>query len=772
MMNRTGKKTELLSPAGSFDILKAVALAGADAVYAAGQQFGARAYADNLTKKELLEGLDYLHLKEKRLYLTVNTLLKNRELERLYDYLYPLYEAGLDGVIVQDIGVLHFVREHFPGLPIHASTQMNITGAYGAKLLLEAGCSRIVTARELSLEEISHIYETTGAEIESFVHGALCYSHSGQCLLSSMIGGRSGNRGRCAQPCRLPWELCSSKGEILNRNSDGNRESSRKNRKDTYLLSPRDLCAVELIPRLIQSGVHSFKIEGRMKQAEYAAGVTGMYRKYLDICENDPKDLYEVSGEDKTILRNLGSRCGFTDGYYTRHNGKDMITFLKPSHEKNREQGQELFRQENKEKIKGFLRVSAGTPLYLMLRYKDIQAEVTGEQVQPAQKQPLTRETVLDKMKKTGNTPFVFEELQVELEGQAFVTISALNQIRREGLLKLQEEILKKYRRSARKPGETVPADFPGSAPEQKMVTDSRKSVPEQEESAVSVWVQKKKPRRQIPEIRVLTETPEQFQAALKQQEVSRIYPELPGRTGQTIAEQVSVLVAQAHKAGKECWPALPYIFRMETARRFESCWRELEASGADGYLIRNYEEIRFLKERGVGPERIQGDYSLYVYSNEALRGFSELPLHYFTLPAELNFQELKENDCSRGEMILYGRQPLMVSSQCVHKNTAGCSKKETISYLKDRYGKLFPVKNRCQDCYNVIYNISPLALFHHMKEISSLGPAGLRLSFTIEDQEETEHIFALFRQACSGNSDRQLCPADYTNGHFKRGVE
>ena len=205
MCRNRKKKTELLSPAGSLDILKAAADAGADAVYAAGNKFGARAYADNFTKQELFEALDYLHLRGKQLYLTVNTLLKEQEMRELYSYLAPLYEAGLDAVIVQDIGVLRFIRNYFPGLPIHASTQMTVTGAYGAKLLLEAGCSRIVTARELSLEEISHIYEETGAEIESFVHGALCYCYSGQCLMSSMLGGRSGNRGRCAQPCRLPY---------------------------------------------------------------------------------------------------------------------------------------------------------------------------------------------------------------------------------------------------------------------------------------------------------------------------------------------------------------------------------------------------------------------------------------------------------------------------------------------------------------------------------------------------------------------------------------
>ena len=304
------RKTELLAPAGSFDILKAVVNAGADAVYAAGPRFGARAYAQNFTKEELLTAIDFVHLKGKKLYLTVNTLLKEQEMASLYDDLCPLYEAGLDAVIVQDLGVMQMIRDSFSELAVHASTQMTVTGAYGAKLLLEAGCSRIVTARELSLKEISNIYKQTGAEIESFVHGALCYCYSGQCLLSSMIGGRSGNRGRCAQPCRLPYELFDSQRKAL----------SAGKKKGQYLLSPKDLCTIDLIPELIKSGVHSFKIEGRMKQAEYAAGVTGIYRKYIDQYTEDPTRTYQVKGEDRQTLLELGSRCGFTEGYYQKHN--------------------------------------------------------------------------------------------------------------------------------------------------------------------------------------------------------------------------------------------------------------------------------------------------------------------------------------------------------------------------------------------------------------------------------------------------------------------
>ena len=256
------RKIEILSPAGSYESMKAAIAAGADAVYIGGSRFGARAYADNLTEEQLLEAIDYVHLHGRKIYLTVNTLLKEKELrESFYEYLRPYYERGLDAVIVQDIGVLQFVKEHFPDLPIHASTQMTITNALGARFLEEQGVERVVTARELQLEEIKNIREKTDVEIESFVHGALCYCYSGQCLYSSMLGGRSGNRGQCAQPCRLPYKV------------NGSKESS-------YVLSLKDICTLEYIPELVEAGIDSFKIEGRMKKPEYVALVTAMYRKY------------------------------------------------------------------------------------------------------------------------------------------------------------------------------------------------------------------------------------------------------------------------------------------------------------------------------------------------------------------------------------------------------------------------------------------------------------------------------------------------------------
>ncbi len=322
-MNR---KIEILAPAGSYESMRATMNAGCDAVYMGGSRFGARAYADNPDEDNLVKAIEEAHLRNKRIYLTVNTLIKEDErVNLLYDYLYKYYLAGLDAVIVQDVGVMHFIHRHFPSLPIHASTQTTLMMAEGASLLKDVGVTRLVTARELSFKEIKNIRDNTDMEIETFVHGALCYCYSGQCLMSSMIGGRSGNRGRCAQPCRMPYQFF----------SEGRKLSADR---EAYLLSPKDINTVALIPQLIEAGVDSFKIEGRMKRPEYAAGVTYVYRKYVDLYLSEGKEaFYEYLKEDdykKDMLHlmDLYNRGGFSEGYGNTYNGKKMMSMVRPNH--------------------------------------------------------------------------------------------------------------------------------------------------------------------------------------------------------------------------------------------------------------------------------------------------------------------------------------------------------------------------------------------------------------------------------------------------------
>ena len=320
------RKPEILAPAGSVESLRGAIAAGADAVYIGGSKFGARAYADNPEEDTLLSAIDYVHSKDRRIYLTVNTLLKEQELkEDLVPFLEKYYRAGVDAVIVQDVGVLHFLAMDFPDLPVHASTQMTLVSSDGAKQLSEYPVTRLVPARELSFEEIKEIRKNTNLELECFVHGALCYCYSGQCLLSSMIGGRSGNRGRCAQPCRMPYIVT---------------EDGKKVAEGLYALSPKDLCTLDRIPELVEAGIDSFKIEGRMKRPEYTAGVTAAYRLMTDLYfEYGEEGFHQylkkhpgVLNEQMDRVADLYNRGGFTKGYYVQYHGKNMMAMERPNH--------------------------------------------------------------------------------------------------------------------------------------------------------------------------------------------------------------------------------------------------------------------------------------------------------------------------------------------------------------------------------------------------------------------------------------------------------
>ena len=310
------QKLELLAPAGSWEALEAAVNAGADAVYMGGKSFGARAYASNFDKEEMAEAVYFAHMHHVRIYITVNTLVDDSELEELADYLMFLNNVGVDGIIVQDLGVIRLARKIVPELPLHASTQMTITNSSGVDFAVAAGMERSVLARELSLKEIEAAC-SRGTEIETFIHGALCVCYSGQCLMSSLIGGRSGNRGRCAQPCRLPYRLLNSKGDDMLEGKDAGQ----------YLLSPKDMNTLEILPQLIESGVVSYKIEGRMKRPEYVAIVVDAYRRAMDsYIAGD----YSVPAEDFANIEQIFNR-DFTTAYMVNRPGKEMMSDRRPN---------------------------------------------------------------------------------------------------------------------------------------------------------------------------------------------------------------------------------------------------------------------------------------------------------------------------------------------------------------------------------------------------------------------------------------------------------
>jgi putative protease len=749
------KELELLAPAGSLKTLKAVIHAGADAVYLGGSMFGARAYANNFNEEELLEAIRFGHIHGRKIILAVNTLLKEYELGQLYDYLHPYYEAGLDAVIVQDMGVMEFIKTHFPNLPIHTSTQMTITNVEGARLLKEQGVERVVTAREMSLEEIQRIHDEVGVELESFIHGALCYCYSGQCLFSSIIGGRSGNRGRCAQPCRLSYEVLQG-------------EKSLTGHHATPILSLKDMCTLPFLYELADHGVYSFKIEGRMKTPEYAAGVVSIYRKYMDSYLDGSR--IPVEKKDIRALLELGNRGGFTNGYYYHHNDSDMLSGESASHNKSEGVLQDNIRREYvdtelKEKIKGKLILNKECPAKIEVQYGKIKVSYQGDMVLVAQNRPLTKEVVTEKITKTGNTPFVFENLEVTMDDDIFMPVNQLNQLRRGALEALEEALLKPYERTLPELVETSSAETDrqttGNAIKEKQISRQSLSQTSGQQSADS-----------STEVRVLIEDAEQLPAVLKADFVDTVYLDCMLYTRENLLRKLSEDIDRVHASGKKAFYVFPFIFRQQTSLFYEKIMPELKKLPLDGIMVRSLDEIAFVKEWGNGNWQMVSDSNLYTYSNEAAEYFYRLGMIQDTIPVELNRKEILRRENSRSEMIIYGRLPLMITAQCIHKNTLGCMHQPKVLNLKDRYSVHFPVKNFCSECYNVIYNSLPVCLFKEDVTVKKIAPAAVRLSFTTETEEETEQILTIYGDIYKNGGILGQMPMECTNGHFKRGVE
>lgn len=716
------KHVEILAPAGSYESLRAAISAGADAVYLGGIRFGARAYAENLGEERLLEAIDYVHLHGRKIYMTVNTLLKDKEIEGLYDYLLPYYRQGLDAVIVQDLGVLSFVREHFPDLAVHISTQMTVVHALGAQFFKEQGAERIVPARELNLTEIRQMKEETGLEMECFVHGAMCYCYSGQCLMSSMIGGRSGNRGQCAQPCRLPYDA-----------GDGRAKD---------LMSLKDLCTIDLIPELINAGIDSFKIEGRMKQPDYVYTVVQMYRKYTDRYLLQGREDFRVSEEDRGLLQGVYRRRGYSDGYYKRQNGKDMISFGRPHISSDfNASGEKDYK--TKEKINGELILSEGSraKLYLWCGSRTIECE--GADVQTAQNQPLTEERIRRQMEKTGDTEFVFETLRISIDGRIFLPMQALNELRRQGLALLAERMTERcHRRVKRDAGFTATTEK----------TQGWESLENSKEGACK--------------LAVMVSDLSQLVTALCDSRISVIY------VAENLALETKTVeqLRQFQRQERRIYAAMPYIFREKARLALERHYETL-TQVYDGVLLRNWESYQWLLGRGYEKMMI-ADYNLYVFNRRSKAFLADTKFQNYTASVELNHRELKSLGIQGAVLIGYGRQPVMVSANCIQKNTKGCTGKDALLYLTDRYKKKFAVKNYCKYCYNVTYNPVPLLLLSQAEEIRELAPAYVRLDFVTESREEMKDVIDSYAKIVLEGRKAELTDMEYTKGHFKRGVK
>lgn len=702
------KDFELLAPAGSLEILKGVIESGADAVYVGGSMFGARAYANNFTEEELLEAIDFAHLRGVKVYLTVNTLIKNSEFSKLYDYLLVYYKRGLDAVIVQDIGVVKAIHEYFPSMEIHTSTQMTVTGADGVRFLSQFGVTRVVMAREVSLAEMKRIHEETGMELEAFVHGALCYSYSGQCLFSSILGGRSGNRGRCAQPCRLPYTV--------------------EGKKDEYILSLKDMCGIKALDKLHDAGVYSLKIEGRMKQLEYACGVVKYYRSYID--SKKP-----VSDADYDRIKALGNRCGFTDRYYFDHNGSDMVTYVKPNFVSN---AAEPLPEKRKLSIEGELVLREGEPGSLTVKRGDVTYKASIEPVSAAIKAPLDKKAAIDRINKTGDTDFEFSHIKAQIGENVFVPNGALNKLRRDAISGLCDKLLKKYYRNDARYTDMSRLTV---LPEHVVKSDAAHDEAINDYTTICSCM-----------------TRAQLDTLIGYEYFDVFYLDFDMYDRRTLIQQFADDVQSLTKQNKKVYLMLPTIFRADSSDYFVSIAKELDKVSFEGFVVKNYEEL-YLTENLFTGKKVILDHNMYTFNDVSKSAFFEHGVSGDTVPLELNSREIMHRNNIGSQMIVYGYYPLMTTANCVHKNTKGCDKKQKLIYLKDRYNKSFAVCNNCKECYNTIYNSLPTMLIKNISKLKEAGIRSFRYSFTIETPKQIKAVM-----------DDKV--AEYTNGHYKRGVE
>ena len=749
------KKAELLAPVGKMENAIAAIENGADALFVGGKGFNARQAADNFTENELEEMVSYATLRGVRVYVTVNILIKEAELTDLYHYLKYLVGIGVHAIIIQDLGIAHMVKKYFPGLRMHASTQLSAHSIEDVLFLKELGFKRVVLAREMQLTEIKEIIKTCDIEIETFVHGALCYSYSGQCLMSSLIGGRSGNRGRCAQTCRMRYTL-KEDGKILN--------------KEDYLLSLKDICSVEFIPDLLDIGIHSFKIEGRMKSPEYVASVTKIYRKYMDLAQSGKA--YKVDEEDLNTLKGIFNRGGFSKGYYFERGSRKMLTPISPRHiglkvgevvrfsaktgqatillnqtlnpgdgleiirkgkesvgtgitkvcekgsritcqfDKYVEVGSDVYLTKNhgllkqmrqtyvkpmrKMPISVAIHGEIGKPVEISLTASNKTVICTGECLEMATQNPLTKEQALKQLTKLGSTSFKAEHVTIKWPENAYIGISQLNEVRREAVKALEEKLLYK----------------------------EKNEVPFYEEAPMAEEINK-----QIWAVHVTSL--EQLEAVIKYPEIEIVYWEWHYQN-----EKAKEAYNLCQKAGKAFYLALPSIMKEKVYLRHKQELLDWGQMGIAGFLVRNMGEYKVLRELG---KEIIIDYNMNVTNNEALALWEEQGVTRTTLSVELMPNEIARLK-GRIEKIVYGHIPVMTSSQCVLRGTSACQKGVQDKHyfeLEDRKQISWRVETDCQVCMMQIMSYEPLAL----KANEWLSNGVLRIQLTNESKVQTEEI-------------------------------
>lgn len=788
---KTKNIPEILSPAGSIESLKGAVSNGCDAVYIGGKSFSARSYAENFSTEELINAIDFCHSRGVKVYIVVNVLYKDSQIPEVLKFVREMYESGVDAFIVQDIGIATLIKENFKTVKLIASTQMTAHNIFDVKYLQSIGFDRVVLSRELSMEEIKDIVNNCDIEIEVFAHGALCVAYSGQCLMSSVLGGRSGNRGACAGTCRLPYELYKGDDNIEN----------------GYLLSPKDLMTLEMLPEIVDLGVSSIKIEGRMKSPEYVSLVTKLYRQSLDGIKNNNFKIDELDIKALTQVFNRGG--SFTKGYYKTHGGISMMSTKTPkstgvligtvedynTHTKKctillKEEvttgdGIEVWTSEEphagaginvhgekggyiyvsidgkikkgdkvyksfdknlKDKLKKYyafdlrkltIQGSVCAKLYeelkLTLKYGDISVTVLGSVIQKSLNKPVTEEELIKRLKKTGNTPFQIDFNSIDVDEDIYIDISSINNVRRQAIEEFQDKLIKSYKK-----------EFEGSL----------------ELLQAEKVIQSKK-------LSVLVTNFEQFEASL-QKGVSRIYVEPRDYIFKDFDEHIKT----ANEKGIEIFIALPRISRNELF--LKKIYDLVENSDCTGYLIRSLGHIYFLESS----KKIKAiDSSLNIFNNQSkyvMREFDTV-----TISQELNINEIYSISNENSEIIVHGKIPLMTTHQCPiglyvdKKDGKYCSQRENTRgyFLKDRKEMAFPILTDCENCVAFILNSKTLCMLNKLHDIDKLSPRFIRLSFTVESYHEVYKTVKDYLDAMNGE-EVELDYVEITNGHFYRGVQ
>ncbi len=809
------EKIELLAPAGNFEALKAAVEAGADAVYLAGSHFGARAYAGNFSNDELEKAVEFAHLRNVAVHVTVNTIVSNEEFDDLEKYLQFLNKINVDAVLVQDLGVASFVRQVAPELILHSSTQMTVHSLEGVKILESLGFKRIVLARELSLTEIKNICENSSAEIEIFMHGALCVCYSGQCLMS---------RGQCAQPCRLPYELVDENGVELLKNAG------------KYLLSPKDLNTIEILPKIIGTGVNSLKIEGRMKRPEYVAIVVETYRKAIDSFYKD-RGNFQVKDVENRNLAQIFNR-DFTTAYLEKPQGKDMISDKRPNNRglligrvvnvdndsisikmaekinlgdqleiwikvggrvtisvKDYEINGEICTIKTAENIRGVkvhdrvfkifdaeltkharkfftsaapirkipltgrvsAKISEPFKLRLAISWSDPDDFVEAETkfiVEPAKNQPLTVDKISSQLCRTGNSIFDLHDCVYNIDDNIMVPISEINDVRRRVIKKLEDEQLAMSK---------IKVIHKNYHDYNLNYTENLKKINFEPYNAKNT------------NLIIHADTIEKLTISIKSGADEILFGGESYNHEKILPKIYQNAIEIAHNFGKKIYIATPRIVRNDEQSEIEEILKSVDK--ANGVYVHNVATLNLAKKLTNLP--IRTDFSLITFNSETIKFLNFIGVEGVTLSPELTLEQIKiltKKSPIPVECIVHGRAELMISSYCIagsfiggvgeHKCNQPCKRQKF--FLRDRKSEKFPIVTD-QFCRMHILNSKVLSMLPHVETFKNFGVARIRIDGRAMSVDELKMVIKNYRLVMNGETIAE--DDNITRGHYFRGV-